>query len=206
MTQEDDAQPIVYIVDDDASVLAAVEDLLASVHLRARAFSSTAAFLEAGIEDAPACLVLDVRMPVQSEMDFQRQMADLGLRLPVIFITGHGDIAMSVRAMKAGAVEFLTKPFQEQELLDAIHRGLDTDRRRREEDAVSHDLRRRWDALTTGEQEVFRLVVQGYLNKQIAAMLELQEITVKVRRGRVMKKMKAAAVPDLVRAYDRLFQ
>lgn len=133
-------------------------------------------------------------------------MADLGLRLPVIFITGHGDIAMSVRAMKAGAVEFLTKPFQEQELLDAIHRGLDTDRRRREEDAVSHDLRRRWDALTTGEQEVFRLVVQGYLNKQIAAMLELQEITVKVRRGRVMKKMKAAAVPDLVRAYDRLFQ
>ncbi|WMJ69298.1 response regulator transcription factor [Stenotrophomonas sp. 24(2023)] len=196
--------PIVYVVDDDHSVRAALEDLLASMGLQVQAFASTQDFLACPLADAPACLVLDVRMPGQSGLDFSRQMAGLGLHLPVVFITGHGDIAMGVSAMKSGAVEFLTKPFRDQELLDAIHQGIERDRARRRDDGVLDKLRQRWDSLTTGERDVVGGVVRGRLNKQIAADLGVSEITVKVRRAHVMRKMQARTLVDLVRMYDRL--
>lgn len=197
-------EPIVYVIDDDRSVRDALVDLLASVGLQAKAFGSTQEFLRTGVADAPGCLVLDIRMPGQSGLDFQRQMAGLGLRLPVIFITGHGDIAMSVKAMKNGAIEFLTKPFNDQDLLDAIQQGVDADRRRRGEARSLSELQARWLALTAGERDVMGLVVQGLLNKQIAGQLGVSEITVKVRRGQVMRKMQAGSVADLVRMSDRL--
>jgi FixJ family two-component response regulator len=156
-------QQIVYVIDDDESVRNALEDLLASVGLTVRSFGSTQEFLSGNTVDAPGCLVLDVRMPGQSGLDFQRQMADLGIRLPVIFITGYGDIAMSVRAMKNGAIEFLTKPFHDQDLLDAIQQGIEKDRVRREEDRIVSDLQSRWQTLTAGERDVMDLVVQGLL-------------------------------------------
>jgi FixJ family two-component response regulator len=195
---------VVYVIDDDESVRSALEDLLASVDLAVRSFGSTQAFLEHGISGTPACLVLDIRMPGQSGLDFQQQMAALGMRIPVIFITGHGDIEMSVRAMKAGAIEFLTKPFRDQDLLDAIQQGIKKDTQRRAEDDVSARLRERWDTLTVGERDVMGLVVRGLLNKQIAADLGVSEITVKVRRGQIMRKMQAGSVADLVRIWDRL--
>lgn len=201
---EQAAQAIVYVIDDDRSVRNALEDLLASVGLAVRCFGSTQEFLKGNVADAPGCLVLDIRMPGQSGLDFQRQMAELGIRLPVIFITGHGDIAMSVRAMKHGAIEFLTKPFNDQDLLDAIQQGIGRDRLRREEDAVLSALRGRWRTLTAGEREVMELVVQGLLNKQVAAELNVSEITVKVRRGQVMRKMQAKSLADLVRIRDKL--
>lgn len=201
---EETQEPIVYVVDDDRSVRDALVDLIASVGLQARPFGSTQEFLRTGVADAPGCLVLDIRMPGQSGLDFQRQMAGLGLRLPVIFITGHGDIAMSVRAMKNGAIEFLTKPFNDQDLLDAIQQGVDADRRRRGEARSLSELQARWLALTAGERDVMGLVVQGLLNKQIAGQLGVSEITVKVRRGQVMRKMQAGSVADLVRMSDRL--
>jgi len=196
--------PIVYVVDDDASVRAALEDLLASMGLEVRAFASTQAFLDHPREDAPACLVLDVRMPGQSGLDFHRSMAELGLQLPVVFITGHGDIAMGVNAIKAGAIEFLTKPFRDQELLDAIHKGIALDRERRREGEALGELQARWHTLSVGEREVVDGVVRGRLNKQIAADLGVSEITVKVRRAQVMRKMEARTLVDLVRMYDRL--
>ncbi|WP_313144646.1 response regulator transcription factor [Stenotrophomonas sp.] len=196
--------PIVYVVDDDASVRAALEDLLASMGLQVRAFASTQAFLDYPRDDAPACLVLDVRMPGQSGLDFHRSMADLGLQLPVVFITGHGDIAMGVNAIKAGAIEFLTKPFRDQELLDAIHKGIALDRERRREGEALGELQARWQTLSAGEREVVDGVVRGRLNKQIAADLGVSEITVKVRRAQVMRKMEARTLVDLVRMYDRL--
>ncbi len=196
--------PIVYVVDDDASVRAALEDLLASMGLEVRAFASTQAFLDHPCEDAPACLVLDVRMPGQSGLDFHRSMAELGLQLPVVFITGHGDIAMGVNAIKAGAIEFLTKPFRDQELLDAIHKGIALDRERRREGEALGELQARWHTLSVGEREVVDGVVRGRLNKQIAADLGVSEITVKVRRAQVMRKMEARTLVDLVRMYDRL--
>jgi len=196
--------PIVYVVDDDASVRAALEDLLASMGLEVRAFASTQAFLNLPRDDAPACLVLDVRMPGQSGLDFHRSMADLGLQLPVVFITGHGDIAMGVNAIKAGAIEFLTKPFRDQELLDAIHKGIALDRERRREGEALGELQARWHTLSVGEREVVDGVVRGRLNKQIAADLGVSEITVKVRRAQVMRKMEARTLVDLVRMYDRL--
>ena len=196
--------PIVYVVDDDHSVRAALEDLLASMGLQVRAFDSIAAFLQHPREDAPACLVLDVRMPGQSGLEFHRQMASQGLHLPVVFITGHGDIAMGVAAMKEGAIEFLTKPFRDQELLDAIHLGIERDRQRRCEDGVLDALRQRWATLNNGERDVVDGVVRGRLNKQIAADLGVSEITVKVRRANVMRKMQARSLVDLVRIYDRL--
>lgn len=199
-----DPAPIVYVVDDDPSVRAALEDLLASMGLQVRAFASTQAFLEHALEDAPACLVLDVRMPGQSGLEFHRTMGNHGLQLPVVFITGHGDIAMGVNAIKGGAIEFLTKPFRDQELLDAIHKGIEIDRQRRREGEALGALRLRWSSLNAGEREVVDGVVRGRLNKQIAADLGVSEITVKVRRAQVMRKMGARTLVDLVRMYDRL--
>lgn len=199
-----EAAPIVYVVDDDPSVRAALEDLLASMGLQVRAFASTHAFLEQPLDDAPACLVLDVRMPGQSGLEFHRTMASHGLQLPVVFITGHGDIAMGVNAIKDGAIEFLTKPFRDQELLDAIHKGIALDRQRRREGDLLSALQQRWNSLNAGEREVVDGVVRGRLNKQIAADLGVSEITVKVRRAQVMRKMGARSLVDLVRMYDRL--
>lgn len=196
--------PIVYVIDDDPSVREALADLLASVGLDVRSFGSTQAFLKAGIADAPGCLVLDIRMPGQSGLDFQRHMVGLGIRLPVIFVTGHGDIAMAVKAMKNGAIEFLTKPFNDQDLLDAVQQGVDIDRQRRREAGVVAELRQCWESLTPGERDVMKLVARGLLNKQIAGALAVSEITVKVRRGHVMRKMKAGSLADLVRISDRL--
>jgi len=196
--------PIVHIVDDDASVRAALEDLMASVGLSARGFASVAEFLAEPLPDAPGCLVLDVRMPGQSGMEFHRQMQALGIHLPVIFITGHGDIAMGVAAMKQGAIEFLTKPFRDQELLDAIWNGIERDRKRRADAAALAELQTRWQSLTPGEQAVARLVVQGLLNKQIAAELDLSEITIKVRRGHVMRKMQVRSLAELVRVLQKV--
>jgi len=196
--------PIVSVVDDDASVRAALEDLLASVGLDARVFASVAEFLAEPLPDAPGCLVLDVRMPGQSGMEFHRQMGELGITLPVIFITGHGDIAMGVAAMKQGAIEFLTKPFRDQELLDAIWNGIELDRQRRSDAAALAALQARWQSLTPGEQAVARMVVQGLLNKQIAAELQLSEITIKVRRSHVMRKMQVKSLAELVRVMEKL--
>jgi len=196
--------PIVYVIDDDASVRAALEDLLASMGLQVRAFASTGEFLAHAMEDAPACLVLDVRMPGQSGLDFHRTMASHGLHLPVVFITGHGDIAMGVNAIKEGAIEFLTKPFRDQELLDAIHKGIGLNRLQRREGDLLGALQQRWDTLNSGEREVVAGVVRGRLNKQIAADLGVSEITVKVRRAQLMRKMGARTLVDLVRMYDRL--
>lgn len=197
-------EPIVYVIDDDRSVRVALEDLLASVGLTARSYGSVKEFLSTPIANAPGCLVLDVRMPGQSGLEFQQQMTTLGIRLPVIFITGHGDIAMSVKAMKNGAIEFLTKPFRDQDLLDAIQQGIERDRLQRKEDSLSSNLRELWQALSPGERVVMELVVQGRLNKQIAGELGVSEITVKVRRSQVMRKMNAKSVTDLVRMWDRL--
>ncbi|VVP66870.1 Response regulator protein TmoT [Pseudomonas fluorescens] len=198
------APPVVYVIDDDSSMREALEDLLASVGLTVRAFASTRAFLARPIEQTPGCLVLDVRMPEQSGMDFHRQMLRMGIELPVVFITGHGDIAMGVTAIKRGAIEFLSKPFRDQDLLDAIHQGLEQDRERREREAATALLRGRWMSLTEGERDVVRLVVQGLLNKQVASLLNLSEITVKVRRGNAMRKMQVQSLAALVRVTDTL--
>lgn len=195
---------LVYVIDDDASVRAALEDLLASVGLQVHAFASTAEFLAFSRPDVPACLILDVRMPGQSGMDFHRQMAQQQISLPVIFITGHGDIAMGVEAMKNGAIEFLTKPFRDQQLLDAIHHGIEKDREQRRQAASLAELQARWQSLSLGEQQVVQLVVQGLLNKQVAAQLALSEITVKVRRSHAMRKLAVDSLADLVRLTERL--
>ncbi|MBB1649960.1 MULTISPECIES: response regulator transcription factor [Delftia] len=202
-----EAEALVYIVDDDASVRAAIEDLLASVGLCVLAFGATREFLDHWQRQppaGPACLVLDIRMPGQSGMDFRRQMLEMGLKLPTIFITGHGDIPMSVEAMKTGAIEFLTKPFRDQNLLDAIQQGIALDRQRRALDAGEQGLRACWQSLSPGEQDVVVGVVRGLLNKQIAADLGVSEITVKVRRGQAMRKMQVRTLADLVRALERL--
>ncbi len=196
--------PVVYIVDDDRSVRESLEDLLASVSIRTRSFGSIQDFLNFQPADVPGCLVLDVRMPGQSGMDFLGRMSEFGIALPTVVITGHGDIAMGVRAMKDGAIEFLTKPFRDQDLLDAINQGIESDRLRRVKDAAAADLRGRWASLSAGEQDVMRLVAQGLLNKQIAADLGVSEITVKVRRSHLMRKMGARTLADLVRFYDRI--
>ncbi|ELP99496.1 response regulator transcription factor [Pseudomonas syringae] len=197
-------EPIIYVLDDDLSVRSSLEDLLASVGLRSMLFGSTREFLDTPRPDAPGCLILDIRMPGMSGLDFQEHMSRSGISLPVIFITGHGDIPMSVRAMKAGAVEFLTKPFRDQDLLDAIQQGLAQDRSRRQSAAVGAELQRRHASLNLGEQQVMELVVSGLLNKQIAARLNVSEITVKVRRGSVMRKMEADSLADLVKFAERL--
>lgn len=195
---------MVFVIDDDPSVRIALEDLLSSIGMAVQTFGSVQEFLHGQLPDCAGCLVLDIRMPGLSGLEFQRDMADLGVHLPIIFITGHGDIPMSVQAMKAGAIEFLTKPFREQDLLDAIRVGIEKDRIRRLEAIAAAELSGRFSALTPGERQVMALVVSGRLNKQIAAELGVSEITVKVRRGHVMQKMQAKSVPDLVRMADRL--
>lgn len=199
-----ESQSFVFVVDDDASVRAAVEDLLRSVGLAVRTYGSTQEFLQSKLPDAPGCLVLDVRMPGQSGLEFQRTLTNTGIHLPIIFISGHGDIPMSVRAIKSGAIEFLTKPLHEQELLDAIQGGIERDRARRESVKAMSELQERFDLLTGREREVFELVITGQLNKQIAAQLELSEATVKVHRSQIMHKMRARSLVDLVRMADTL--
>jgi len=197
-------RPIVFVVDDDPSMREALQDLVASIGLEARVFASAQEFLQARRPDAPGCLVLDVRLPGMSGLTFQQELANAGIDLPVIFITGHGDVPMSVRAIKAGAVEFLMKPFRDQELLDAINAGIERDRAQRGEAARVADLRSRFASLTSREREIMALVILGRLNKQIAGELGVTEATVKVHRGQVMHKMRAESVPDLVRMGDAL--
>src|SRR5215510_1781890 len=196
--------PVVLVVDDDASVREALTELFRSVGLRVETFGSATEFLQSRLPEAPGCLVLDVRLPGLSGLDFQGELAKAGIRIPIIFITGHGDIPMSVKAMKAGAVEFLTKPFREQDMLDAIQVALEKDRARREQDKKVTDLRGLFDSLTNREQEVIGLVTAGLMNKQIAAEIGVSEITVKVHRSNVMRKMRAKSLADLVRMADAL--
>jgi FixJ family two-component response regulator len=195
---------VVFVVDDDESMRRSLATLLRSVGLDARVFSSPQDFMRAERPNAPACLVLDVRMPGMSGLAFQEQLAKAGIGLPVIFITGHGDVPMTVRAMKAGAVEFLTKPFDDQVLLDAIHGAIERDRGRRRDAAQLAEVQARYRELTEREREVFRLVIAGRLNKQIATELGLAVVTVKVHRGQVMRKMVAKSVVDLARMADQL--
>lgn len=198
------AVPTVFIVDDDRGMRQSIQDLVESVGLRAESFATGGEFLKRKPTSEPSCLVLDVRLPQMSGLDFQRQLADTGMQIPIIFITAHGDIPMSVRALKSGAVEFLTKPFRDQDLLDAIQEALQRDRATQEQQAEIQDLQERYGTLTAREQQVMALVVSGMLNKQIASEIGASEATVKVHRGNVMHKMKAGSVVDLVRMADKL--
>jgi FixJ family two-component response regulator len=195
---------VVFVIDDDASIRLAIEDLISSVRLEVRLFASPQEFLHSNPPDVLGCLVLDMRLPGMNGFAFQKELAKTGIALPVIFITGHGDIPMCVRAMKAGAVEFLTKPFHEQELLDAIYAAIDRDRSRRRRVVISAALRKQYAALTERERQIMARVVIGRANKQIAAELNLSEMTVKAHRGQVMRKMKAPSLPHLVRMADQL--
>jgi FixJ family two-component response regulator len=199
-----DGSPVVFIVDDDANVRRSIQELLSSVALRSEAFATPQEFLESKRDDCPGCLVLDVRLPGMSGLDCQRKLAEAGVTMPIIFITGHADVPMTVRAMKSGAVEFLTKPFRPQELLDAVQQGLDRDRELREKRRDTAEVRNRYETLTARERDVMELVVSGLLNKQIAAEIGTVEHTVKIHRGRVMEKMKADSLPALIRMADML--
>jgi FixJ family two-component response regulator len=201
MTEE---QSIVFVVDDDPSMRRSLESLLRSVGLEVRLFSSAPEFMRSVRDDGPGCLVLDVRLPGMSGLAFQQELVKAGIALPIIFVTGHGDVSMSVRAMKAGAVEFLTKPFDDQALLDAVHSAIERDRSRRREHAGIAALLARYEALTQRERQVMEHVVAGRANKRIADELALSVVTVKVHRGQVMRKMQAKSVADLVRMSDRL--
>ena len=196
--------PVVLVIDDDASVRGALRDLFESIGMRVMVFDSTQEFLRTTRPEAPCCLVLDVRLPGQSGLDLQRELNERNIALPIVFLTGHGDIPMSVRAMKAGAIEFLTKPFREQDLLDAVQAALDRDRSTRHDEELLTELRRRCDALTPRERTVMRLIVAGRRNKQIAGEIQTSEATVKVHRMNLMRKMQASSLADLIVMARRL--
>jgi len=197
-------QNVVFVIDDDASLRESLSSLLRSIGLHVELFDSAAQFLKSQRPDVPSCLVLDVRLPGLSGLDFQAELIKNDVHVPIIFITGHGDIPMSVRAMKAGAIEFLTKPLREQDLLDAVQAGLDRDRARRPNDKTVTELRSKYDSLTAREQEVIGYVASGLMNKQIAGEIGISEITVKVHRGNLMRKMGAKSLAELVRMVDAL--
>jgi FixJ family two-component response regulator len=196
----EETQPVIYVVDDDGGVRKAMDTLLRSVGLGVRTFASASEFLRAKLSDVPGCLVLDVRMPGMSGLDLQSEMTKADIDIPIIFITGHADVAMAVKVMKAGAVEFLTKPFHDQDLLDSLQRAVERDRLTKQHRAGLVELRQRFNSLTHRQREVMEYVVKGLLNKQIAVQLGTSETTIKLHRGQVMRKMQAQSLPDLVRA------